>query len=593
MDNAQDGILHDLGGGGREFSARPVIMGRHGMVASGHYLASRIGLNILEQGGNAIDAAAAMGFALAVLEPHLNGLGGEVPLLLYAAKERRVRVVSGQGPAPRGASIDWFRSRGMDVIPGDGLAAAVVPSVVDTWITALARFGSLTLGRVLVDVIDLAEGGFPVYPGLHAAIGKHADRFRSEWPTSSSAFLPNDRVPRVGERFTQGELARTLRKLVEAEQREAGRGRGEALGAARDAFYRGELARRLARFVRENAFPDASGRRNRGVLDEEDLRGYASRVEEPVTVSYRGYDVYKCGPWTQGPVFLQQLNLLESRELALLGHNSPAYIHVLTEAAKLAFADREEWYGDPEFVAVPLERLLSKAYAAERVRLIDPDHASFDLRPGSAASSAPGDPDAASGHEGDTTQLDAMDRWGNLVSATPSGGWFAGSPVVEGLGFPLGTRLQMFSLDPRRANALAPGKRPRTTLSPSLVLKNGKPRLAFGTPGGDQQDQWSLQFFLNRVDFSMDLQAAADAPTFHTLHFPGSFFPHGAQPGSLVLEERIPIPTREALREKGHLVRTTGGWSNGRLLAIEYDAENGVLSGAASARMETGYALGW
>ena len=331
-----------------------------------------------------------------------------------------------------------------------------------------------------------------------------------------------------------------------------------------------------------------------GFLRKADLAAHVTRIEDPVTVNYRGYTVCKCGPWTQGPVFLEQLNLLEGYDLAALGHNSPAYIHLVTEAAKLAFADRERYYGDPDFVSVPLNRLLSKEYAVERRSLIDPDHASRELRPGYSASYQSLEKNKHSGSSpGDTTHLDAADHLGNMLSATPSGGWISSSPLIEGLGFALGTRLQMFYLDPSHVNALMPGKRPRTTLTPSLVLKDNVPCLAFGTPGGDQQDQWSLQFFLNHIDFNMNIQEAADAPNFHTVHFPSSFYPHASDPGSLIVEGRIPESTRAALREKGHKVTSAGDWSNGRVLAVKFDAQSGIFSGAASARMETGYAMGW
>lgn len=586
--------LHTLADAPTGFTTRPVIMGTHGMVTSGHYLASRIGLSILEQGGNAVDAGVAMGFALSVLEPHLYGIGGEAPVLIYLAGEQRVISLSGQGPAPRAATIERFQDRGIDVIPGDGLLAAAVPAAVDTWIFALSSLGTMGLSQVLTDVIELSERGFPMYHGLQWSIRKSADRFLEEWPTTAEVFLPGGRVPVIGERLVQADLARTLKRMVEAEHRNLKQGRREALQAARDEFYRGETAVKMVYFVEKNEFLDASGRPNRGLLTREDLMHYSARVEEPVTVNYRGYDVYKCGPWTQGPVFLEQLNLLEGYDLAALGHNSPAYIHLVTEAAKLAFADRERYYGDPDFVSVPLNRLLSKEYAVERRSLIDPDHASRELRPGYSASYQSLEKNKHSGSSpGDTTHLDAADRWGNLLSATPSGGWISSSPLIEGLGFALGTRLQMFYLDPSHANALFPGKRPRTTLTPSLALKDNVPCLAFGTPGGDQQDQWSLQFFLNRIDFKMNLQEAVDAPNFHTAHFPSSFFPHAADPGSLILEGRIPESTRSAVGNLGHNVTVAGDWSNGRVLAIELDAKNSLLYGAASARMETGYAIGW
>jgi len=588
------GILGSLAGSSAEFTTRPVIMGTHGMVASGHYLASRAGLSVLEDGGNAIDAGVAMGFALSVLEPYLYGIGGEAPILIYLADKRSVLSLSGQGPAPRAATIEWFRNHGIDVIPGDGLLATTVPAAVDTWITALMHFGTMRLSRVIEYAIELAERGFPMYYQLSAAIQKNAERFRSDWPSSADVFLPDNIVPGAGELFVQTDLATMFKRLVEAEHREMKRGRREALTAARDEFYRGDIAERIVQFARENEFADASGKRNRGLLEKGDLQNYAARVENPVTVNYRGYDVFKCGPWTQGPVFLQQLNLLEGYDLAKLGHNSSEYIHLLAEAAKLAFADREQYYGDPDFVTVPLDALLSKEYAAERRKLIDPNHASMQLRPGKVPPTAPqerkGNPNV---YIGDTTHLDVVDRWGNMLAATPSGGWFASSPLIKGLGFPLNTRLQVFYLDPAHPNALQPGKRPRTTLTPSLVLKDGDPFMVFGTPGGDQQDQWTLQFFLNCIDFNMNIQSAADAPNFHSIHFPSSFYPHGAQPGGIVIESRIPESTLAALREKGHKVQVTGDWSNGRVLGIRFDAKSGVLYGAASARMETGYAMGW
>jgi len=577
-----------------DFTTRPVVMGTHGMVTSGHYLASRIGLHILESKGNAVDAAVAMGFALSVLEPHLYGIGGEAPVLIYLAGERRVVSLSGKGPAPKKATIDWFSKAGFKTIPGDGLLSATVPDALSTWITALMQFGTMRLSDVLEPAIELAGHGFPMYGVLHFALQRNARRFQEEWPTSAEIYLPNGRVPNYGEPFVQTDLANVFRRLLEAEHRASRQGRREGLQAAHDLFYRGEIAGQIVKFSQENNFPDASGERHCGLLSPEDLSRYSARVEEPVTSAYRGYDVYKCGPWTQGPVFLQQLNLLEGYDLASLGHNSPQYIHLLLEASKLAFADREKYYGDPDFIHVPLDVLLSKDYAAERRKLIDHDRASMELRPGNAAAGRPevrkGNPKV---YTGDTTHLDAVDRRGNMVAATPSGGWFASSPAIKGLGFPLGTRLQVFSLDPPHANALLPGKRPRTTLTPSLVLKDGSPFMVFGTPGGDQQDQWTLQFFLNCIDFNMNMQAAVDAPNFHSTHFPSSFYPHGAQPGGLVIESRVGEPAISALREKGHQVQVAGEWSNGRVVGIGFDAQSRVMSGVASPRMETGYAMGW
>ncbi|HXX53767.1 MAG TPA: gamma-glutamyltransferase [Thermodesulfovibrionales bacterium] len=577
-----------------DFTTRPVVMGTNGMVTSGHYLSSRIGLHILERGGNAVDAAVAMGFALSVLEPHLYGIGGEAPLLIYLADKRCVVSLSGQGPAPRGATIEWFNNSGLKSIPGDGLLAATVPDALSTWITALMHFGTMRLTDVLEPTVELAACGFPMYGVLHFAIQNNAERFRVEWPTSRDIYLPNGRVPNYGELFIQSDLANLYKKLLEAEHQASSQSRREGLRAAHDLFYKGVIAEQIVKFSQENRFPDSSGGCYCGLLSLEDMSRYAARIEEPVSTTYRGYEVYKCGPWTQGPVFLQQLNLLEGYDLVSLGHNSPEYIHLLVEASKLAFADREKYYGDPDFVDVPLDILLSKEYAAERRKLIDGDFASMELRPGNASSRIPearkGNPRV---YTGDTTHLDVVDRWGNMVAATPSGGWFASSPTVKGLGFPLGTRLQIFYLDPAHANALQPEKRPRTTLTPSLVLKDGRPFMVFGTPGGDQQDQWTLQFFLNCIDFSMNMQSAVDAPNFHSTHFPSSFYPHGAQPGGVMIEGRVGEAVLSALREKGHQVNVVADWSNGRVVGIRFDMKSGVFSGVASPRMETGYAMGW
>lgn len=588
-------VLSELAGSDPEvFTTRPVIMGNNGMVTSGHYLASRIGLHILEEGGNAVDAGVAMGFALAVLEPYIYGIGGEVPILIYLAEQGRVVSLCGQGPAPRNATIEWFRKNGIDTIPGDGLLATAVPDAVSTWIEALSRFGTMSLSQVLGPSIDLASRGFPMFERLKEALHRSSEQFHEDWPTSAETYIPGGLVPDIGEPYIQPDLAGMFRKLADAETREQGKGRREALQAARDVFYKGEIADHIIQFIRENRLPDSTGKRNSGLLTKEDLVDYATRIEEPLTTNYRGYDVYKCGPWCQGPVFLQQLNLLEGYDLSSMEHNSPEYVHLLIEVAKLAFADREKYYGDPDFVDVPLDVLLSKGYAEERRGLVDPDRASMELRPGNAPASRPVAREGGSDlHKGDTTHLDAVDRWGNMMAATPSGGWFRSSPVIGGLGFPLGSRMQMFYLDPEHANSLQPGKRPRTTLTPSLAMKNGKPFMVFGTPGGDQQDQWTLQFFINCVDFGMNMQAAVDAPTFHSSHFPASFYPHGAQPGTLSVENRIGEETVAALEAKGHRVHVAGAWSHGRVLGIRYDADSRVMYGVASPRLETGYAIGW
>jgi gamma-glutamyltranspeptidase/glutathione hydrolase len=409
----------------------------------------------------------------------------------------------------------------------------------------------------------------------------------------SGDLLPNRKPPEIDDLIYQPDWARTFKGVVTAEQKVRADGREVGIQAGIDHFYKGPIARTLADFAASTEVLDASGRKHRGLLTYDDFAAYETRIEAPVGLDYRGYRVYKCGPWCQGPVFLQQLALLEGFDLAKLGHNSAEYLHVLVEAAKLAFADREQYYGDPDFTTVPLDRLLSKAYAGERRRLIDLAQASAELRPGDAPILAVTDVGSRpSTYRGDTTHLDVVDDEGNLFAATPSGGWIPTSPVVAGLGFPLGTRGQMFSLDPAHPNALVPGKRPRTTLTPSLALRDGQPWLAFGTPGGDQQDQWTLQFFLNVVDFGMDLQAAIDAPTVHSLHFPSSFYPRDAHPNRLVVEGRIGPEVRTALATRGHEIVERDAWANGQVTAVELDHRQGVLRGAASPRGMSAYAVG-
>ena len=577
-----------------KFTTRPVIMGKHGVIAAGHYLAAAAGFGIFLKGGNAIDAAVAAGFAETVVEPQENGIGGEAPILVYSADGKRVAAVNGQGIAPKRATVEWFKNEGIDVIPGDGFLPATVPGALDSWVTALANFGTMSLQQVIEPALELAENGYPIYPRLRNTISTNAEKYKSRWPTTAKIYMLDGNVPDEGYILRNPDLAVTFRRLIDAERKGSRAGRKAGLEAARDEFYKGEIARRIADFAAENEVLDSSGKKHRGLIRYEDLADYHARLEEPVSVDYRGYRVYKCGPWCQGPVFLQQLTILEGYNLASLGHNSPNYIHTVIEAAKLAFADRDAYYGDPQFVRVPLDRLLSKEYAAGRRKLIDPEVASLELRPGGGRSirleqgrSYPGI------YVGDTTKVDAIDRWGNMISATPSGGWIPTSPVIEGLGFPLGTRGQMFSLDPKHPNALMPGKRPRTTLTPSLVTKDGLPFMVFGTPGGDCQDQWALLFFLNFIDFGMSLQEAVDAPLFHTTHFPSSFYPRHASPGHIGLEGRIPAQVREALAAKGHKVNVGEEWAGGKILAVRFDHRTGLIQGAASPRVETGYAIGW
>ena len=595
------------------FATRPLFQARRGLVTSGHYLATMAGFRILEQGGNAVDAAAAVCFCLNQLEPHDNTLGGEVPLLLYCAAERRVYALSGMGWSPRALSIAWCRERGIDLIPGDGLLPACVPAMAGTWALALARFGTLSFAAVLEPAIDLAERGFPMYAGLREHLGEHLGRYTERYPSTAALYCPGGAVPREGALVRNPDLARVLRAMCEAEAEAAGKGRVAGIEAARDWFYRGEVAERIARFAGDTALEDESGGCHRGLLAYEDLAEWQARVETPATCRYRGLDVHKCPAWTQGPVFLQQLALLEGFDLAALGHTSARYLHVLAEVAKLAFADREGYYGDPDFDRTPVEALLAGPYNRERRRLVG-ERASHEMRPGKVDGRVPHVPfDLRADHRralgldarpaadepreaprgGDTTHLDVMDAAGNMVAATPSGGWITSSPVIPGLGFALGTRAQMFYLNPARPNALAPRKRPRATLTPTLVTEKGRPYMAFGTQGGDLQDQITLQFFLGVVEFGLDLQAAVEAPTLFSEHFPSSFYPREAFPGRLAAEDRFPAGVLEELRARGHEVRVLGPWENGRVMGIRYDAGAGTMSAAVSPRQRIGYAAGW
>jgi len=432
---------------------RPQIMATHGVVASGHYLATEIGLDVLKRGGNAADAAAAIGFALAVLKPHQNGIGGEVPMLIYSARHRRVFAISGHGVAPRAATLEHFNKLGLPLIPGDGLLPALVPSAPATWILLLERFGTMRLSEVLEPAIELAAQGFPMYESLRDTIAECAERFRDEWPSSAETFLVDGEPPSLGCVWKQPQWAATFTKLAEADRKE--RSREAGLRRARAVFYEGEIAEAIAAFAQSTRVRDASGEAHVGLLTYEDFLAFQAKIEAPVTAVYRDLEVFKCSSWTQGPVLLQSLNLLQGYDLRAMGHNSADYIHTIVECMKLTYADREFYYGDPDVVDVPLARLLSEAYAAERRKLVAPRYASLELRPGGAppvtvdgvlavhkAFAAA----AGNGDQGDTTKLEVIDHEGNVISATPSGGWLRSSPVIPGLGFPLGTRGQMFSL---------------------------------------------------------------------------------------------------------------------------------------------------
>jgi gamma-glutamyltranspeptidase/glutathione hydrolase len=577
-----------------------MIMAPREVVSSGHYLATQIGMDVLRRGGNAMDAAAAVGFALAVTKLHQNGTGGEMPALIYSAADGKVVSLSGHGTAPRKATLKHFLGLGLTMIPGDGPLPALAPPAPASWIALLLRFGTMRLADVLAPAVELAEGGFAMYEALAGVIAAQAERMKREWPTSAAVFLPGGQVPAVGSLFRNPDWATTFRRLLDAESRH--RKREVGLRAACKEFYKGEIARRIVEF-NHAAFPDASGASHAGLLEMADLARYEPVFEEPPSVDYRGIRVYKCGPWTQGPVLLQSLALLEGFDLKAMGHNSADYVHTVVECMKLAFADREFHYGDPRLAEVPMDRLLSKQYAAERRQLVDPARASMELRPGGHAAIAAKSVldvnqaflQAAGGGgagSGDTTKLEVIDSAGNMVSATPSGGWLQSSPVVEGLGFPLGTRGQMFSLAAGHPNCVAPGKRPRTTLTPSLATRDGKGWMVFGSPGGDSQDQWALEFFLNVVEFGMPLQHAVEAGTFTSAHAPSSFYPRQGEPGVLVVEPRVAEAVRAELAARGHILRLAEDWSGGNTLAACIDPATGIRQAAASPRMEPAYAAG-
>ncbi|HXV25704.1 MAG TPA: gamma-glutamyltransferase family protein [Alphaproteobacteria bacterium] len=595
------------------FTTRPELRGTFGMVASTHWLASQAGMAVLERGGNAFDAAVAAGFTLQVVEPHLNGPGGEVPILFALAESDKIEGICGQGVAPAKATIAHYRALGLELVPGSGLLAAVVPGAFDAWMLMLRDHGTMRPREVLEYAIGFARIGYPLVDRICETIASVETLFRKEWPTSAALYLPGDRVPHAGTLFRNPVLADAYERIL-SEAETTGSGREAQIEAARRIWSQGFIAEEIDRFCRGEAVMDSSGRRHKGVLTAEDMAGWQATYEKPLTYDYKGATIAKFGPWCQGPVFLQQLALLEGYELDRMDPLEADFVHLVTEAAKLAFADREAFYGDPNFVAVPIERLLSPAYNAKRRRLIS-DRASDELRPGSipgfggpvdyeSAARAGERPefDALGGGEptthgtlgqtlpGDTCHLDVVDRHGNIVSATPSGGWLHSSPIIPALGLCLGSRAQMFWLREGLPASLEPGKRPRSTLTPSLALRDGGPWLAFGTPGGDYQDQWSLTFFLRLANHHMNLQEAIDCPMFHTDHMPSSFWPRTALPASLSMEARFPEKTIRELKRRGHKVTMTEPWSLGRLSAA--GREGALLIAGANPRFMQGYAVG-
>ena len=577
----------------RADTMRPEILGTHGIVAAGRHYSVSAGVRIMQQGGNAIDAGVATVFAASVCEISHFGFGGEAPTMIYDAKTREIIVISGQGPAPKGATPDLFKADGK--VPGNGPLGATIPAVMDAMALALETKGTMRLEQVMQPAIELADG-FPLYAFLRdVLINERQATEQYEW--SAKTYYPSGRIPDVGEMFRQPNLARTLRAIVAAEKAAFARSksRAAAIRAGRDAFYKGDIARRIA----------AADRAAGGVFTYDDLASFRGTIEKPTTASFHGYDVYKAAPWNQGPVLLQTLNILEGVDLRALGDNSADYLHQVHEAIKLAYADRNAYYGDPAFVAVPIAGLLSKPYAAERRALIGPN-ASLEQRVGDPFRfdpqvKAPGTryvPHAqggkSPGEPGDTTCVDVVDKDGNLFSATPSSGWLLGGAFIAGdTGVPLSNRMQIFDLDSASPNLLAGGKRPRTTLTPTLVLKDGKPFLAISTPGGDSQDQQILNVLLRVLLFGKGIQEAIEDPRINSLHPFSSFDNHESEPGVLEIESRVPLAVRDALTARGHKLRVLGpyGMSTG-VVAVGVNPQTGTLRGGADVRRER-YIFGW
>jgi gamma-glutamyltranspeptidase/glutathione hydrolase len=562
---------------------RPVITGRQYAVSSMKHLATEAAVRILEAGGNAFDAAVAGQAVLALVDPSLNGFGSDAVILVYDAKAQKVFSINAEGPAPRLATIEWYTQNYKGRLPNsDSLLAGTVPGVIDAWFIMLERWGTMTFAQVLEPAIEVAEEGFVLPAGLARSMGSSKLK---KYPTSVKLYMPDGKPPAPGSIFRNLDAGRLLRKLVEAEKLAAAKGRREALRAARDRFYKGDIARTMADFSEKNG----------GLFRYDDFATYTAKVETPVSTNYRGYDIYKNPSASQGPAELFALNILEGFDLRKMGHNSAAFIHTSGEALKLAFGDREKYLGDMDFIKIPYEGLLSKDYAAERRKLIDPDKASLELRPGNPEKFMKGTEPVArtvrtttegdADHVGDTSYIAVVDKQRNMVSFEPSlhSSWGTGV-VMADLGIIFNCRGDYYSLDPQHANALVPGKRPRSTLQSTLVMKDGAPYMILGSPGGDDQIMRTLQTLINMIDFGMNVQQAIEAPRWSTRSFPASPFPHTMRPGDLSVEGRIPESVQKALSAKGHVLRVSGPWSLGANAAIVVDVKRGILSAGADVR---------
>ena len=586
------------------FTTRPEIAGTFGVVGSTHWLASQVGMAVLERGGNAFDAAAAAGFTLHVAEPHLNGPGGDAPIIVHDAKTGTQKVICGQGPSPSAATLGKFAELGLDIVPGTGLLCAVVPGAFDAWCRMLRDWGTWELADVLSFAIGYAKNGVHLVARACATITTVKPLFEQAWPTSAEVFLPGGNVPKPGALFKRPALAAIYERVC---KEAVGANREARIEAARDFWYKGYVAECVGKFFANNDILDTSGDRHRGLLTADDMARWSAGVEDPLTYDYCGHTVLKCGAWSQGPALLQQLALLKGFDIGAMDPVGAEFVHTVVEAMKLAYADREAFYGDvPD---VPMDVLLSDSYNNDRRALIG-KNASLDLRPGTVpgyqnwvdhhaerranmTAAGSGEPTVAQlgASGGDTCHVDVIDRWGNMVSATPSAGWLQSSPCIPELGFPMGSRGQMFWLKEGLPNSLAPNKRPRTTLSPSMALRDGKAWMSFGTPGGEQQDQWQTIFFLRMLHHKMNIQEAIDAPSFHSEHWPSSFWPRVARPGKVVLEGRFRDAVLYELKARDHRAEKGEDWSEGRLSGARVEADGQMYAGANPRGMQ-GYAVG-
>lgn len=590
-----------------DFTTRPEIRGTFGVVTSTHWIASSVGMSILEKGGNAFDAAVATALTLHVVEPHLNGPAGDMPAIFNSVKTGKVEVLCAQGVAPEGATIDHYKSQGLTLIPGSGLLATVVPGAFDGWMMMLRDHGTMSVRDVMQPAIDYARDGHPMLPRVANTIAGLAEFFAKEWPTSAAVWTPGGTCPEPHALFRNPDLAATYDRLASSD----GDTREAQIDAARAVWREGFVADAIFDYLKDAHVMDVSEAKHSAVLAPSDMADWRASYEAPQSYDYHGWTVHKTQAWSQGPVLLQALAILKGIDLGAMDPNGTEFVHTVIEAMKLAYADREAYYGDPDFSEIPMEALLSDAYNDERRKLISAQ-ASTSQRPGrvpgfealadayieraerdfNVGEVAAQEPTMSHLTEkrGDTVHLDIIDRWGNMVSSTPSGGWLQSSPVIPGLGFPLNSRAQMYWLEDGLPTSLVPKSRPRTTLTPSLAEKDGM-QLVFGTPGGDQQDQWQLIWFLRFVHFGLGLQEGMDAPLFHSMHFQGSFFPREVKPAEMLIEPNIGEGVISELRDRGHKVTVAEPWTVGRLTAAMREPD-GMLRAAATPRLMQAYAVG-